>query len=138
MTDPTRLGIEEFDRLLSDTRGGLGSVRPPAGADQAARLADGAAADGRIRATVTARRVESLQLDPRLLGQDSESLAAQIVAAVNAAFATLATAEPPGATPEPEPLIDAPPDRQDESVRSMAAFSQAMSDVLAQLRAAGH
>ncbi|HVQ90114.1 MAG TPA: YbaB/EbfC family nucleoid-associated protein [Mycobacteriales bacterium] len=137
MTDPTRLGIEESDRRLSDPCGGLESVRPPAGADLAARRADGAAADDRVRATVSARRVESLRLDPRLLRQDSESLAAQIVAAVNAAFAALA-AEPPDGAPEPEPEIDARPDRPDESVPSMAAFSQAMSDVLARMRAAGH
>jgi len=139
MTD--QFGTEALLRLLGETRTALESMRgePPAPGEEV--RGTGSAADGQITATVSAaNRIDSLQINPRLMRMASEELAEQIVAAVNAAFAEFAERARDSA---PEPGVDVGQlagrlrTLQDESVRSMASLSQAMAEALDQVRRSG-
>ena len=140
------MGAEGLEKLLGDTRRVLESMRAArAGAD--AQLSDaqtsdvhgeGEAAEGRVRAVVTpGPHVESLHVDPRLMRLDPESLCTEIVSALNAALADLRgkadTAQAGERTVDPAALSAQLRGLQEESVARMAAFGQAMNDILARL-----
>lgn len=140
------LDASGFDRLLEQTRQALASVRlagTPAEPGEVEMTGVGAAADGQVRATVLAGgRLESLQVNPRLLRNGIESVCEQIIVAVNAALDDLrdqaaaqgAAQVPAGGVVDPAALAGRLRELQDQSVRQMAVFSQAMNDVVAQLR----
>jgi hypothetical protein len=129
------------DRMLAETRQALAAVRvgtgaAPEPAEDPSLRGEGAAADGMIRAVVVpGGRLESVSVEPRLLRQGVEEICAQIVVAVNAALDDLATR-----TPKPDAAVDLAAlstrleSLQDQSVRQMAMFGQAMNAVVAQLR----
>jgi DNA-binding protein YbaB len=137
-------GTEALDRLLADTRRTLESMtaaRPDNAAEPDEVRGTGEASDGQVRATVvSAGEVESLRIDPRLLRLGSEALSEQVMLAVNAAFAdhrARASGPTPDAPVDPQQLAGQLRDLQDQSVRSMAAFSTAMADVLSRIRRDG-
>ncbi len=136
-----QFGTEALLRLLGETRTALESMRgtPPAGTEEV--RGTGSAADGQITATVSAaNQIESLQINPRLMRMPSEELAEQIVIAVNAAlveFAERAREQAPQLGADAGQLAERLRALQDESVRSMASFSQAMSEAFDQVRRSG-
>jgi hypothetical protein len=82
---------------------------------------------------VSTDQVESLHLDPRLLRSDCGDLTEQVLTAVNAAFADFnarTTARAPAVTTDPVVLADRLRGIQEESLRSMAAVTTALTDAL--------
>jgi hypothetical protein len=137
------LGGTDFDRLLEDARRSLETIRsssptPDPGRGGEPTRGTGEAGAGRITATVAAGgRLESIRMDPRALRMGSEELCEQIVLAVNAAFddlrikiGTEAAGESAG---DPAELTDQLRDLQDQSMRQMAVYTQAINDALGQL-----
>jgi len=135
------MGAEGLEKLLGDTRRVLESMRAAraeAGAQPSDVHGEGEAAEGRVRAVVTpGPHVESLHVDPRLMRLDPESLCTEIVSALNAALADLRgkadTAQAGERTVDPAALSAQLRGLQEESVARMAAFGQAMNDILARL-----
>jgi DNA-binding protein YbaB len=124
------LGSAELDQMLSQVRRTLESLRSsrtPAGDARGV----GEAADGRVRAVAAGPgRLESLELDPRVMRMPSQDLAQQVLTAVNAALDDLAAQAPSAegmAVPDPAELAAAVADIQQQSVRQMAAISQALT-----------
>ncbi|GLZ80244.1 hypothetical protein Afil01_50510 [Actinorhabdospora filicis] len=94
--------------------------------------------DAQIKAVVGPNRIVSLELDPRVRRMDSDELAAAIVAAINGAFEDLGGRAREAAGEESpdvdtEALSEKLDKLQDASVRQMAMFEQAMSEVVARL-----
>ncbi|OLE23465.1 MAG: hypothetical protein AUG44_22170 [Actinobacteria bacterium 13_1_20CM_3_71_11] len=120
------MGAEGLEKLLGDTRRVLESMR-------AAR----AGADAQLSDAQPGPHVESLHVDPRLMRLDPESLCTEIVSALNAALADLRgkadTAQAGERTVDPAALSAQLRGLQEESVARMAAFGQAMNDILARL-----
>lgn len=136
-------GEDHLDQLLSRTRAALAATRTAGAAaaddEAAAIVGQGDAADGLVRAVVSAGGlVESITVDPRLLRDGLEVLCGQIVVAVNAAFADLRAQTPAQTAPEVdvEALSANLASLQDQSVRQMAMISQALGDVVARMRQA--
>jgi DNA-binding protein YbaB len=135
-----QFGTEALDRLLADARRTLESMR--SGAPEPSELSEirgaGEAADGLVKASVVSvGQVDTIELDPRALRLGSELLAGHLRDAVNAAFADLrakATAESDEVAVDSAGLAESLQDLQNQSVRSMAAFNDAMAGVLARLR----
>jgi DNA-binding protein YbaB len=136
-------GVERLFGQLQRTLESMRSREPDGGAagDPAQVRGEGEAADGRVTAVVAGSgRLESLRVDPRLMRSDSFVLCEHIVTAVNAALADFrgkATAAAPLGAADPEALAGQLRDLQDQSVRQMASFGQAMTEVLARLGQAG-
>lgn len=122
------LGSAEMDQLLSQTRRTLESLRSSRLRDAGAR-GEGISANGRVRAVAAGGRLQSIELDPRVMRLASKDLAAQVVAAVNAALDDLAAQAPTVdlAVPDPDELAAAVAEVQEQSVRQMAAISQAIA-----------
>lgn len=122
------LGSAEMDQLLSQTRRTLESLRSSRLRDGGAR-GEGISANGRVRAVAAGGRLQSIELDPRVMRLASKDLAAQVVAAVNAALDDLAAQAPTVdlAVPDPDELAAAVAEVQEQSVRQMAAISQAIA-----------
>jgi DNA-binding protein YbaB len=142
VADQSAYGTDALLRLLGETRQALESMRHTEPPDPEQVRGTGSAADGQVVATVVApNQLESLQINPRLMRLGSEDLAERIQAAVNAAFAEFATKareQMPGqATVDTGELAGRLRSLQDESVRSMEAFSQAMSEALARVHRSG-
>jgi hypothetical protein len=147
-------GVNEIDRLMSETRHVLASMRAartsmaadqsdgsdPPGTDADLR-GEGADPDERVRAIVTAGRLRSLELDPRLLREGSAATCERVMAAVNAAFTDLANkaGEASGAAeaavPDPSQLSGKLAELQDASMRTMTTFTQALVSALDRIQA---
>jgi DNA-binding protein YbaB len=134
------IGGAGFDQLFEQTKQALQAVRAgrPDGAPAAdAVVGEGSAADGQV--TVTAKpggTIERLVVSPRLLREGIEAVCEHVTVAVNAALADLRTkssADQAGAA-DPAALAGQLRDLQDESMRKMASYSQALTDALAQVR----
>lgn len=147
MTEHFDPGVSGAERLLTDARRALDVMR--AGGDAADRAADpavdrvaevrgeGSAADGQVQAVaVTGGRLESVRVDPRAMRMGSEALSEQVVLAVNAALDDLrgkVSEQPmPGAV-DPAALAAQMRELQDESVRQMEKFGQAIGDALGRI-----
>jgi DNA-binding protein YbaB len=134
------LGSAEVDRLLSRTKTmleSLGSARPAGAAED--RSGVGEAADGRVRVVAADGRVKSLKLDPRLMRAGSEELAEHVLAAVNAALDDMAAKVPSAddiSVPDPKALAAQVSEIQEQSVRQLAAISQAISAAVRQAQEA--
>ncbi|GGK69591.1 hypothetical protein Ppa06_37190 [Planomonospora parontospora subsp. parontospora] len=135
------LGVEGLDRVIEQARQALVSAQEPGdgSADSAsgrlgmALQGEGVAAQGRVRATVApGGRLSSLTVDPRLMRAGSEEMCAEIVKAVNAAVDDLRVkvTEQAGASPDVEELSSTLLTLQQESVRQMEQFTQAINDVV--------
>jgi DNA-binding protein YbaB len=141
--DDVDLLFEEMRRTLGAMRSGRHSTVGSGGSEgEAAEIrGEGEAAEGWVTATVgESGQVESIRIDPRLMRSDSFALCEHIVTAVNAALADFrgkATAAMPLGVADPEALAGKLRDLQNQSVRQMASFGQAMNEVLARLGQAG-
>ncbi|MBM0227579.1 MULTISPECIES: YbaB/EbfC family nucleoid-associated protein [Micromonospora] len=138
--------VTEFNRLFEQTRLVLASMHGTAatsGADEAAEplRAAGTAAEGQVEVVLVGQRVESVRLDPRVLRAGAELLGEYVAQAVNAALDDLrhqagqAGAEP--AALDPAALGETLGQLQDQSVRSMSAMSQALTDVVQRIQEGG-
>lgn len=141
MTDP-KPASAQIDDLMTGLRRTLDTVRSGRPADDpgaAPMTAEHEEADGRIKVVVSSGRVVSMELDPRVRRMESDELAAAITSAINAAFDNLggkareAAAEDPASEVDTEALSEKLDRLQDASVRQMAMFEQAMSQVVARL-----
>ena len=129
-------GSEEFARMLNETLQAVGKVSQAGGEEGAETTHVGEAAEGRVRATVTAGgRLESLYLDPRMMRLGSEELGEHVVTAVNAAFDALRAQALPTAGVDLTGLAEQVRELRDTAVPRMESFLQAM--VAAQERLAG-
>src|SRR5262245_36633278 len=90
MSAPVDFGMQ---RLLESTRQALDMVRggqPDAEDAPAPPVGRGTAADGQVRVEAqTGGRLANLEIDPRMMRQDSVTLSAAILTAANAALADL-------------------------------------------------
>ncbi|MET8526138.1 YbaB/EbfC family nucleoid-associated protein [Micromonospora sp. NPDC005172] len=135
--------VTEFDRLFQQTRQALASMRStgqvPDGLDVEPARGTGSAAGGQIEVVAVGQRVESVTVDPRALRMGTEMLGEQITLAVNAALDDLRLAAgDPGDAPEVDPValgqqLD---ELQNESVRSMAAMTDALTDAVRRIQQA--
>jgi DNA-binding protein YbaB len=140
MTDPG-LGAAGIEQLMDSVRRSLEQVRaaqPEQDGKAAGLRGEGEAADGRIRAVaLPPYRLESLRIDPSLSRMESAALSSRIVEAVNAALDDLrGQVDGLGAgvvRPDPEKLAGQLREVQDEAVRRMAMFVEAMNEVVARL-----
>jgi DNA-binding protein YbaB len=134
------IGGAGFDQLFEQAKQALDAVR--AGRDEQPDAEPvegvGSAADGQVSVRVgEGGRVESITVNPRLLRDGIETVCEQIVLAVNAAledFRTRAREQQPGGAADPAALAGQLRELQDESMRRMAAYSQALSDALSAVR----
>jgi DNA-binding protein YbaB len=128
----------DLGRLMEET---LRALRPGGGRgapDTEEIRGEAAALDGLIAVVAgPGGRVESLTINPRALRNDSATLAAEVLGAVNAALDDLrdnvAAAVP--AVPDRAALAERLREVQDTSMRRMETFLQAVSD--AQTRITG-
>ena len=134
------LGSAELDQLLSQAQRTVESMRSSRGPGSDAR---GRSGDGRVRAVaVSPGRLESLELDPRVMRMASADLAAQVVVAVNAALDDLAAQAPRvdgvdgQAVAHAGELAAAIADVREQSVRQMAAISQAITAAVQRVKEA--
>ncbi|GAA2615748.1 YbaB/EbfC family nucleoid-associated protein [Actinomadura fulvescens] len=144
----------ELDRMLTDARKTLESMRKGGEADRPAAAAGaagsgtagrggtpvegaGQAADGRVRATVVAGgRLKSVDLDPRAMRLASAELGEQIVVAVNAALDDLRTKAAGAATGESvdtDALGKQVEEIQNQGLRQMELITQALNDTIAKI-----
>lgn len=133
------LGSAELDRLLSQTRTMLESLGTRHAQEEDDARGTGEALDGRVLAVAAGARVESLTLDPRVMRLGSEELAEHVVTAVNAALGELASKAPSGdqnSLPDPRVIAAQVAEIQEQSVRQLAALSQAISAAVRQVQEA--
>lgn len=139
--------VTQFDRLLEQTRQVLAAMRTPDGAAPAPGTevepvrGVGSAAGGQVEVVVAGQRVESVTLDPRALRMGADLLGEQLVQAVNAALDDLreqaAAKAQPGSTADPAQLGRTLDELQNESVRSMSAMTEALTDAVRSIQQGG-
>ncbi|MEU5905784.1 YbaB/EbfC family nucleoid-associated protein [Micromonospora sp. NPDC047527] len=136
--------MTEFDRLFQQTRQALASMRstgqaPDDGVSAQPARASGSAAGGQVEVVAVGQRIESVTVDPRALRMGAEVLGEQITLAVNAALDDLRlqageAADAP--TVDPVALGQQLDELQNESVRSMAAMTDALTDAVRRIQQA--
>ncbi|MFG1654416.1 YbaB/EbfC family nucleoid-associated protein [Micromonospora sp. NPDC049275] len=133
--------MTDFDRLFQQTRQALASMRSTGGVpddpDVRPARGTGSAAGGQVEAVAVGQRVESVTVDPRALRMGAEMLGEQITLAVNAALDDLRlqageAADAPAV--DPVALGRQLDELQNESVRSMAAMSDALTDAVRRIQ----
>lgn len=128
------LGESALEQQLAQTRAALREVSGTAAPrERAESVAE--AADGRIRVTLgTDGRVSAIDIDPRVLREGSEYLAAELRQAVNAA---LDGQDDGAAATESMPdlaAVTATVERlEDQGLRQMREISQAVSETMRKL-----
>ncbi|MCW3844038.1 YbaB/EbfC family nucleoid-associated protein [Micromonospora yasonensis] len=142
MTNDPFSAAASLDELLTQTQQALSSMRARAVEDtddDPGRLrAEGAAAGGRVRAVaVQGGRIESVTVDPALATAGWDSVCGQVVEAVNSALAELDTQVSASARADVDALAARLGGLQEQSMRQMEMFSQAMEGVVARLNRAG-
>lgn len=143
MTNDPFSAAASLDELLTQTQQALSSMRARAAEETdggSGRLlrAEGAADGGRVRAVaVQGGRIESVTVDPELAAAGWEKLRGPVVAAVNAALAELDAQVSASARADVDALAARLGGLQEQSMRQMAMFSQAMEGVVARLNRAG-
>ncbi|MFC8297037.1 YbaB/EbfC family nucleoid-associated protein [Micromonospora orduensis] len=135
--------MTEFDRLFQQTRQALASMRStgqvPDGLDVQPARGTGSAAGGQVEVVAVGQRVESVTVDPRALRMGAEMLGEQITLAVNAALDDLRLAAGEAADApavDPVALGQQLDELQNESVRSMAAMTDALTDAVRRIQQA--
>lgn len=135
--------VTEFDRLFQQTRQALASMRStgqaPDGLDVQPARGTGSAAGGQVEVVAVGQRVESVTVDPRALRMGTEMLGEQITLAVNAALDDLRLAAGEAADApavDPVALGQQLDELQNESVRSMAAMTDALTDAVRRIQQA--
>ncbi|MFG2054446.1 YbaB/EbfC family DNA-binding protein [Micromonospora sp. NPDC048930] len=143
MTNDPFSAAASLDELLTQTQQALSSMRARAAEDtdgDSGRLlrAEGVAADGRVRAVaVQGGRIESVTVDPALTSAGWDGVCGQVVEAVNAALAELDVQVSASARDDVDALAARLGGLQEQSMRQMEMFSQAMEGVVARLNRAG-
>ncbi|WUI01184.1 YbaB/EbfC family nucleoid-associated protein [Spirillospora sp. NBC_00431] len=128
--------INEFERMLSETRALLDQVRgggtPPGAEDVEGH---GAAADGKVKVVAGAGgELTSVELDPRAMRMPSEELADALRSAVNEALRELRSRSRAAETAiDPDVLAQGLRDAQDQGLRQMAAFTQSLDDLMTRI-----
>jgi DNA-binding protein YbaB len=135
---------DDLDRELSQARRMLLDLRrdPGTGAaadDEEPVRGEGQAADGMVKVTVEGGRISKVDLNPRAMRLASEDLGKAFASAANAALAEFTSKATSEVSPvaDPAALAAQLAELQDYSVRQMARYSQAMSDVVARLGRSG-
>ncbi|SEG79432.1 Conserved DNA-binding protein YbaB [Thermomonospora echinospora] len=83
--DPDRFQLEDLDKVLAQSQEIVGRIEAAQGRLEEIR-GIGEAADGHIRVTCNGQgRVEQIELNPRAMRLDSQTLAEQLTTGVNAA-----------------------------------------------------
>jgi hypothetical protein len=136
LTD-TGLDVEALDALLDRSRQALNEVSVDLPGAGSILQAEGAAAGGLVQATVCPNQVESVRIDPRAMRLGSAELAAQVNAAINAAFAELrqraGLEEVRWEAQARAAAVSARlQEAQNDSMRSMAMIAEALTDATAQ------
>ncbi|MBM0234583.1 YbaB/EbfC family nucleoid-associated protein [Micromonospora sp. STR1_7] len=136
--------MTEFDRLFQQTRQALASMRstgqaPDDGTGVQPARGTGSAAGGQVEVVAVGQRVESVTVDPRALRMGAEMLGEQITLAVNAALDDLRlqagdAVDAPAV--DPVALGQQLDELQNESVRSMAAMTDALTDAVRRIQQA--
>lgn len=100
--------------------------------------AEGTSADGLVRAVVVqGGRLESVTVDPELARQGIEGVCGHVVVAVNAALANLDVQVSASARADVDALAARLGGLQEQSMRQMELFSEAMECVVARLNGGG-
>ncbi|MEV1111256.1 YbaB/EbfC family nucleoid-associated protein [Micromonospora sp. NPDC049751] len=125
------------DDLLTKTQQALSAMRsgqPEEEGSAELLRAVGAAGDGLVVATVVqSGRLESMAIDPRLLRHGTETVSEHIMTAVNAALDGLKAQINIAAPADVNALAARLSGLQEQSVRQMAMFGEAMQAVVARL-----
>jgi hypothetical protein len=127
--DDFEQALETSRRLLASLPGGDAEGTPEGGDPEG----HGEAADGLIRAVASGGRIERVELSPRVLRMDSQTLAEEITRAVNAALADLRASTAQARGVDLAALQQQVRQAQDESVRRMALFTSAIQDAMARI-----
>ncbi|MEU8168051.1 YbaB/EbfC family nucleoid-associated protein [Micromonospora sp. NPDC049004] len=135
--------VTEFDRLFQQTRQALASMRSTGQAPDDLEVeparGTGSAAGGQVEVVAVGQHVESVTVDPRALRMGAEMLGEQITMAVNAALDDLRLAAGEAADApavDPVALGQQLDELQNESVRSMAAMTNALTDAVRRIQQA--
>jgi len=125
--------ITDFDGILRDTRLKLGTTTA---SDESAAEGQGEAADGRVRAVAKRGRLDSIELNPRLMRLPGAELAEHVTAASNAALDDLRAKAPTAedAAIDPAALARGVRAAQDEGLRTMDMITQGLAAAMAQVR----
>lgn len=140
MTNEAISAAASLDELLTRTQQALSSMRSRAAENTEADLlrAEGTAADGLVRAVVVqGGRLESVTVDPELARHGIEGVCGQVVMAVNAALANLDAQVSASARADVDALAARLGGLQEQSMRQMEIFSEAMESVVARLNGGG-
>ena len=136
--------IGDYDQLLAQTREALQQARSAPSVDDAEPAppprAVGVCAGGEVEATMVGQHLERVTIDPRALRLGTEALGEYIVDAVNAALDDMrsqAAASSDALTVDPAELARSLDDLQSQSIRSMSAISQALSDAVLRIQQSG-
>ncbi|MFE9654968.1 YbaB/EbfC family nucleoid-associated protein [Micromonospora sp. NPDC006431] len=139
MTNDSFSAAASLDELLTRTQQALSAMRSraaehPDGDPGELLRAEGAAADGRVRAVVVqGGRLESVTVDPELAGDGVEAVCGHVVLAVNAALAALDAQVSASARADVDALAARLGGIEEQPVRQMELFSRAVDDVMARL-----
>lgn len=128
-----------FEQRLRDARRMLDS--PPASAPMGEGVelrGEGEAADGRVRAVaVTGGRVESLELDPRVMRMSSQELAGHLTVALNGALDAVRAQVPVeqvDVVPDSAVLMERLREVQNAGLRQLDVITRGINDALAGIR----
>jgi DNA-binding protein YbaB len=129
------LGEEELERQLTAARASLQQALDSKPQGEAAEVRT-EAAEGRIQVVLgAAGRFERIDFDPRALREGSDYLAAEVLAAVNAALDARAEAL---ATDEPVPDLNAMNETiaqvQDQGLRQMREMTASAAELMKRLQ----
>lgn len=139
MTANGDLGAEGLDKLLTDTRQLIESMRSQPAEDAEPVEVTGSALDGAVQCTVTAPGVlTALDLGARAVRLPPAELSGHVMEAVNGALTELRTQTLAAISPvSPAELSAHVAELQDESIRQMAHFTSAISGAIAAIRRQG-
>ncbi|MGK5550479.1 YbaB/EbfC family nucleoid-associated protein [Actinomadura kijaniata] len=103
---------------------------------------EGEAAEGRVRAVaVSGGRLESLELDPRVLRLPPGEIGVFIAAAVNAALTEVrgkVTSDPADSPPDPATLLRRLGEAQNEGLRQLGVMMRGLNEALAGIQDRAH
>lgn len=139
MTNDPFSAAASLDELLTRTQQTLSAMRSraveqPDGDPAQLLRAEGAAADGRVRAVaVQGGRLESLTVDPALADAGWAAVCPHVVTAVNAALAALDARVAASAQADVDALAARLGDLPERSARQMELFGRAMERAAARL-----
>ena len=127
--DDFEQALETSRRLLAGVPGGVAEGTPEGGAPEGY----GEAADGLVRAVASGGRIDRVELSPRVMRMDSQTLAEEITRAVNAALDELRVSTAQARGVDLVALQQQVRQAQDEGVRRMALFTSAIQDAMARI-----